>query len=348
MSGTKRKRSGETEAPLKSRRKDPRLVGGSNGISYNTGAKETAQPSTPQGKKDDEFIEIGSSSSSSSSSSEGSDEASSPIWRSKRARAAWQAKYKARNNESDGDSVSSPSSPLLNPRAMSNDNGSAAAVGSNRPATNVVTFPPSATSASLVQQISPALQSAIETRLGKKEDNSSSSHGKEKLILHMNALIGNKTSILSAAAVCSASLKSRVMNDIPPKKLAAKTSKPVAAAAMAKAWSSVYELLQHENNGLKTPVMRDLAVFIEILEGAQRYCLGEMEREKNSNDKGGKTVKLSMAKMSRDYGQDGGKPSDLPCASCTHGFCDKVPGFDENKKKNRQITKEFIETKKHL
>ena len=71
---------------------------------------------------------------------------------------------------------------------------------------------------------------------------------------------------------------------------------------MAKAWSSVYELLQHENNGLTTPVLRDLAVFIEILEGAQRYCLGEMEREKNSNDRSGKTVKLSKAKMSQVNG----------------------------------------------
>ena len=182
---------------------------------------------------------------------------------------------------------------------MSNNNGSVAAVGSNRPGTNVVTFPPSAKSASLVQQISPALQSAIETRLAKKEDNSSTSHGKDKLILHMNTLIGNKASIVSAADRCSASLKSRVMNDIPAKKLAGKMSKPLA---MAKAWSSVYELLQHENNGLTTPVLRDLAVFIEILEGAQRYCLGEMEREKNSNDKSGKTVKLSKAKMSQVNG----------------------------------------------
>jgi len=138
--------------------------------------------------------------------------------------------------------------------------------------------------------------------LAKKEDNSSTSHGKDKLIIHMNTLIGNKASIVSAADRCSASLKSRVMNDIPAKKLAGKMSKPLAAAAMAKAWSSVYELLQHENNGLTTPVLRDLSVFIEILEGAQRYCLGEMEREKNSNDKSGKTVKLSKAKMSRCRG----------------------------------------------
>mgnify|MGYP006176611243 CR=1 FL=1 len=59
---------------------------------------------------------------------------------------------------------------------MSNNNGSVAAVGSNRPGTNVVTFPPSATSASLVQQISPALQSAIETMLAKKEDDIHNSH----------------------------------------------------------------------------------------------------------------------------------------------------------------------------
>ena len=38
----------------------------------------------------------------------------------------------------------------------------------------------------------------------------------------------------------------------------------------------------------------------------------------------------------------------MACASCTHGFCDKEPDFDENMKKNRQITKEFIETKKHM
>lgn len=80
--------------------------------------------------------------------------------------------------------------------------------------------------------------------------------------------------------------------------------KPTIAAAVAKAWSAVYELLQHENDGLTNAVMRDLAVFIDILEGAQRHCLGEMEKERNSNDKNGKTVKLSKAKMSRsrEYG----------------------------------------------
>jgi hypothetical protein len=37
----------------------------------------------------------------------------------------------------------------------------------------------------LFQKISPTLQSAIEKRLGKKEDNASSSYGKEMLLLHM-------------------------------------------------------------------------------------------------------------------------------------------------------------------
>jgi len=117
---------------------------------------------------------------------------------------------------------------------MSNNNGSVAAVGSNRPGTNVVTFPPSATSASLVQQISPALQSAIETMLAKKEDDSSTSHGKDKLILHMNTLIGNKASIVSAADRCSDFLKSRVMNDIPAKKSRRKDFKAVGCSSNGK------------------------------------------------------------------------------------------------------------------
>jgi len=46
--------------------------------------------------------------------------------------------------------------------------------------------------------------------------------------------------------------------------------------------AAVHELLQHENNGLTNAVMRGLAVFIDMLEGAQRRCLGEMERERTS------------------------------------------------------------------
>lgn len=38
----------------------------------------------------------------------------------------------------------------------------------------------------------------------------------------------------------------------------------------------------------------------------------------------------------------------MPCAKCNHGICDKEPDFDENEKKNRQITRIFIATKKHL
>lgn len=82
-------------------------------------------------------------------------------------------------------------------------------------------------SISRVVGISGALQSAIETKLGKKED----INGKDKLIINMNILIGNKCAIVEAAARCSASLRTRAGHDIPTKKIVARTNKPIVAAA---------------------------------------------------------------------------------------------------------------------
>ena len=192
--------------------------------------------------------------------------------------------------EGDGGSDSS-SEELLTPRASPKNN--TAAAGINRP-TALVTFPSSEASVSRVVGISAAVQSAIESKLGRKDGDD-----RDKLLLNMNNLIGNKTAIVEAAAKCSASLRKRTFEAIPTKKFALRSNKPLVAAAMSKAWSTFYEVLRNKNHGLTTRVLKDLAVFIEILERAHKYCLGESERAKVSSNKGVKTVKLTKAALDR-------------------------------------------------
>ena len=112
----------------------------------------------------------------------------------------------------------------------------------------------------------------------------------------MNIIIGNKTSIITAATECSNSLRQRAMTDIPSKTYSQKTKAGHCTAAMAKAWSLLYELLQ------ASTWKRELAVFVTILEGAQMYCLDKLDSEKNSKEKVCKTVMLSSDKLDREYG----------------------------------------------
>ena len=342
--GTKRKK----EAPLKSRPRDRRLSGGSNGINYSGGAKRSKASDTAKTSGDAEYVGSSSSDESSSSDSESwppSKTPYGPVYKTLKARQWYQEERRKRQRkkeEDDGGSDSS-SEELLTPRASPKNNTAAAATaGINRP-TALVTFPSSEASVSRVVGISAAVQSAIESKLGRRDGDD-----RDKLLLNMNILIGNKTAIVEAAAKCSASLRKRTFEAIPTKKFALKTRKPFVAAAMSKAWSTLYEVLRNKNHGLTTRVLKDLTVFIEILERAHKYCLVESERAKISSNKGMKTVKLTKAALDREYGKGGGKPYDEPCARCNHAFTEKEPDFDEKRKENRKIQKKFIENRKHL
>jgi len=339
--------------PLRSRKKDHRLIGGSNNIRY---SNDTLMSSASVGlsKGSEDGISISSESSGSSSSLESATE----VWARIDARRAANAKRREalakskaleeRGDLSSADDDSSTSSVLLIPHASpSNNNDAAAGVGSKRPP-NVVMVPAPAANGKVIRQIYPPLQSAIESRLGAKEDTTSTTHSADKLLTNMNILIGNKASIVKAAGMSSQSLKKRVLKDIPDKRYVQKTRKSVIAAAMAKAWSSLCELLHDDNNNLTRAVEKDVSVFITILEGAQMYCLEKLESERNRKAKGFKTVQLSSDKLGREYGKCGGKPSALKCPKCNHTLCDKEPDFDENAKENKSITRDWKEDKKYL
>ena len=137
------------------------------------------------------------------------------------------------------------------------------------------------------------------------------------------------------------------MTEIPTKRYAQKTKKSVIAAAMAKAWVLMNELLQHDNF-LTRALERELAVFTTIVENFQLYCLAKLDKEKYINKKGCKAVKLSSDKLEREYNKFGGKAISLPCPKCSHSLCDKEPDFDDNAKVNKSITKAWKAKKKHL
>jgi len=137
------------------------------------------------------------------------------------------------------------------------------------------------------------------------------------------------------------------MTEIPTKRYAQKTKKSVIAAAMAKAWVLMNELLQHDNF-LTRALERELAVFTTIVENFQLYCLAKLDKEKYINKKGCKAVKLSSDKLDREYNKFGGTAISLPCPKCSHSLCDNEPDFDDNAKVNKSITKAWKAKKKHL
>ena len=222
-----------SEKPLRSRNKDRRPIGGTNSIRYNSGMSSAAASS--KGKRPYDDLSVGSSSSGSNAPRQNNrDELNLR-------RKIYEHKYGVPHPElgpyrsyddDSGEENSSTSSSvqiLLTPRA-SPDNSNNNAKPPPR-----VSAPKAKKSSAIIRTIPASLQSEIETRLGAKKDNSSTSHQVGKLITHMNKLIKNRDSIVRAAANCSQTLKTRVLSDIPAKEFGTRrTKKPDVAAAMAK------------------------------------------------------------------------------------------------------------------
>lgn len=199
-----------------------------------------------------------------------------------------------------------------------------------------------------IRIIRPPLQSAFESRLGAKEDTTSTTYALriQQINSSQTWILSSETKLLSLQQQPSAVIHlDNVLWQIFRAKHIHRRQKPVIAQ---QPWrrpghccTSCFKL-QHEH------WKRELAVFVTILEGAQMYCLDKLDSEKNSKEKVCKTVMLSSDKLDREYGKSGGKTIALKRPKCSHSLCDKEPDYDDNAKVNKSITKDWQANKKHL
>eukprot|EP00986_Skeletonema_menzelii_P017110 scaffold17515_cov135-Skeletonema_menzelii.AAC.2 len=267
-----------------------------------------------------------------------------------------------KRGDGDDDDDDDDDEALLTPRPSPEAEGSR---GQRRP-TNVVTFSdPAATAASgssrrhrnetettpaINNSISNEMIAAIGRRLSRQySDKDSTTYNNVALYNHVCTISSSRGSLVSAAGNCGGErLRSIALAVIPSSTPPIKTRKPQLANMMANMWSFLFVLLQKEH-GLSMRVQRDLSGAIGTLEAAHKHCVMEEEAKvPEDGDKLLRGVKLSAAKLNRDYCKDGGVKHDKECAKCGHKLVDREPEFAECKKKNAANTKQWAKEKKHL
>ena len=321
------KRPSKSALSLRSRGKDQRLCGGKNGIEYHQLSQKQKKTRT---KDTVNLCDLDSSSSDSDSNKSDED---------------------ANNSDSDESVVSfgeiqKRSNALLSKQAPRT---------SSTLKTTSTSIPKQTHS---IMKLSPNLQSRMESKLGARDrPGDTSTHSREKMIQHANAVIGNRSSILQAATNISEDLYLRAVNAIPSAHHPIKEKRPTLVASMVKMYSIIHELMQYDSFKLSNTVMANIEVFIDILESAEHECHADVERESHPDESIGKTVLLPVKKRHRMYLQGGGKK--MPrndsgdcivkcCPKCELSYFDKEPDYDENRKYNSSLKQEWIEKNRHL